>query len=217
MSNSKEEKFNCSKCGIEIGGNNKYLDDGMCDDCFFDEYFPEEAQVFETDVERIKTHCRSKSIQRENKKFWEFLKSDEIDHERFQKIVKEITEKIDCTKCANCCKVLKPTLNEQDIVRISEHLHLTKEDFIYKYLIKNDENELEFRQVPCIFLVENKCNIYEIRSESCKEYPILIGKDVTMRYHAFFSNAEVCPTVFNVLENAKEEFLEDVYAFENPD
>jgi len=43
------------------------------------------------------------------------------------------------------------------------------------------------------------------------------GKDVTARCHAFFSNAEVCPIVFNVLENANDEFSEDMYAFENPD
>src|SRR4030066_217994 len=98
MPSSKEEKFNCNKCGIEIGGHNKYLHNGMCDDCFFDKYFPEDAQVFETNVEKIKIHCRSKPIQRENQTFWEFLKSDEIDKERFQKIAKEITEKIDCTK-----------------------------------------------------------------------------------------------------------------------
>jgi len=37
----EEEKFNCKKCGEEIGGHNQYCHDGMCDDCFFDAYFPE--------------------------------------------------------------------------------------------------------------------------------------------------------------------------------
>ncbi|MBI4980593.1 hypothetical protein HZC30_03495 [Candidatus Woesearchaeota archaeon] len=41
-----EEKFNCKKCKTVIGGHNQYLHDGMCDDCFFAEYFPEDAQVF---------------------------------------------------------------------------------------------------------------------------------------------------------------------------
>ncbi len=31
MYNYKEEKFNCSKCGTEIDGHNKYLHDRMCD------------------------------------------------------------------------------------------------------------------------------------------------------------------------------------------
>ncbi|MBN2367519.1 hypothetical protein JXC34_00745, partial [Candidatus Woesearchaeota archaeon] len=38
----KEEVFYCKKCKIEIGGHNQYLHDGMCDDCYFDEYFPDE-------------------------------------------------------------------------------------------------------------------------------------------------------------------------------
>ena len=217
MSNAEEEKYNCSKCGVEIGGHNKYLHEGMCNNCFFDEYFPEDAQVFETDIEKMKIHCRSNPIRKEDQKFWEFLKSDELDQKRFQKIVKEIMKKIDCTKCSNCCKVLKPALNEQDVGRISEYLNLAKEDFILKYAVKNNENEFELKQMPCAFLVDNKCQIYEIKPESCKEYPDLLGKDITARCHAFFSNAEVCPIVFNVLENAKEEFLEDIYAFENPD
>src|SRR3990167_8843099 len=104
----------------------------MCNICFFDKYFPEEAQVFETDIEKIKRHCRSKPIQRENQKFYEFLKSDELDQDRFQRMVKEITGKIDCTKCSNCCKALRPALNEEDVGRISEHSGLAKEDFISK-------------------------------------------------------------------------------------
>ncbi len=39
MSDAKEGKFNCGKCGIEIGGHNKHLHDGMCDGCFFDKCF----------------------------------------------------------------------------------------------------------------------------------------------------------------------------------
>jgi hypothetical protein len=212
-----EGKFNCTKCGIEIDEHNKYLHDGMCDDCFFDEYFPEEAQVFETEIEKMKIHCQSKPVQRENQKFWEFLKSDTLDQDRFQKIVREITEKIDCTKCANCCKELKPILGELDIERISKHLGMTKEDFILKYSVKNDEKEFELNQMPCIFLVDNKCQIYEMRPKNCREYPNLLGKDVTIRCNAFFYDAEICPIVFNVLENSKKEFLEDIYAFENPD
>lgn len=216
MSNAKEEKYKCRKCGAEIGRHNKYLHDDMCNTCFFDEYFPEDAQVFETDINRMKSHCRSKPVQRENQKFWEFLKSDKLDHERFEKIVREIKLKIDCTKCSNCCKLLKPILNDEDTERISEHLNLSREDFILKSAVKNSEAQFEIKQAPCPFLINNKCQIYVVRPESCKEYPNL-DKDVTERCNAFFRNAEVCPLVFNVLENAKEEFLEDIYAFENPD
>ena len=40
-----EGPWNCKKCGIEIGGHNQYLHDGMCDDCFFMKYFPEDEKA----------------------------------------------------------------------------------------------------------------------------------------------------------------------------
>ncbi|MBU0757373.1 MAG: YkgJ family cysteine cluster protein [Nanoarchaeota archaeon] len=167
-------------------------------------------------IEKIKLHSKNKSIEKENMEFRKFLKSDELDEERFQKIVREITEKIDCKNCANCCKALNHVLNEDDIERISKHLDVTKEDFVSKYTLKNKDNEIHIRQMPCVFLAENKCSKYDIRPEACKEYPNLLGKDVTERCLAFFNNAEMCQIAYNVLENAKAEFLEDIYAFNNP-
>ena len=38
------KRFKCSKCGINIGAHNEYCHDGMCDDCFFETYFPEECK-----------------------------------------------------------------------------------------------------------------------------------------------------------------------------
>src|SRR3989338_1654600 len=150
MPDTKEEKFKCGKCGIEIGGHNQYCHDGMCDDCYFEEYFPEDAQVFEADIEKIKIHCRMGAIKKENQKFKEFLQSADFDQERVIKIIKEIEDKIKCPNGGHCCSMLKEGLQK-------------------KYL----------------------------------------GK--------FFANAEICPIVFNVLENAKEDFLENIYAFENHD
>lgn len=216
MKHDEDMNYNCKSCNKKISAHNRDWHNNMCDDCFNKKYFPEDAQVYETDVKRIKIECRSNPNQRENQKFCEFLKSDEFNQERFQKIVREITEKIDCTICANCCKVLKSALNEQDVERISKHLNLAKDEFILKYLIRNDGNEMEINQLPCHFLADNKCQIYEIRPEACRGYPNL-DKEVTVRCHAFLSNAEICLIAFNVLENAKEEFLEEIYAFENPD
>lgn len=204
----------CKKCGKKISAHNKDWHACMCDECFNEEFFPEEAQIFETNLEEIEKIC--KRNEKENVNFYKFLKTDELDQKRFQKIVKEIEEKIDCAKCGNCCKVLGTVLIDNDIDRISKHLKFTNEEFISKYLVKNEEGNFEFKDKPCVFLVDNKCKIYDIRPEECKAYPHL-DKDVTYRGHQFLANAEICPIAFNVLENAKEEFLEDIYAFENPD
>ena len=213
MSDSKEEKFNCSKCGIEIGGHNKYLHDGMCDDCFFEEYFPEDAQIFETDINEIKKIMRRQ--EKDNMSFWKWLKTDELDFERFNKIVKEVTEKIDCTKCGNCCREITPVLDKEDIESASEKLNMGKNEFIEKYTKTDDNKDIIF-DTPCPFLKENKCSIYETRPKECRSFPNL-NKDITVRCHSFFSNAEICPIVFNVLENAKGEFEQEIYEFKNSD
>ncbi len=48
----------CKKCGAEIGGHNRFLHDRMCDDCFFEEYFPEEKiegqEIVKTALKRLK-------------------------------------------------------------------------------------------------------------------------------------------------------------------
>ncbi|MEA2037327.1 MAG: YkgJ family cysteine cluster protein [Nanoarchaeota archaeon] len=210
----EDMNFSCKKCGKKISAHNKDWHACMCDECFDEECFPEEAQIFETNLEEIGKIC--KRNEKENIKFYKFLKTHELNQKRFEKIVKEIEEKIDCTKCGNCCKVLNTILTEKGIDRILKHLHLARDEFISKYLIKNEDGDFELKQKPCIFLVDNRCKIYDARPEECREYPHL-NKDITVRGHQFLSNAEICPIVFNVLENAKEEFLEDIYAFENPE
>jgi|GEM_PF-5611885 len=36
-----EKNFKCRRCDRNIEGHNQYLHDSMCDDCFFEEYFPD--------------------------------------------------------------------------------------------------------------------------------------------------------------------------------
>lgn len=206
--------FNCKRCGIPIGEHNQYLHEGMCDEYFFDVYFPEDAQIFETDVRRFPQMCRRN--RKENLQFRNFLKSGELDQKRFDTIVKEVTEKIDCITCGNCCKVLKPSLNKEDIERIAKHLRTITDTLIGNYVMKNSEGEYEFKHAPCSFLQNNNTyRIYEVQPDECKAY-LHLDKDITTRCIQFFANAEVCPIVFNVLENAKAEFLEGIYDFMIP-
>jgi hypothetical protein len=48
-----DENWHCKKCSITIGGHNFYCHDGMCDDCFNREYFPEGQAAYEKRIIKI--------------------------------------------------------------------------------------------------------------------------------------------------------------------
>src|SRR5438105_984041 len=52
----------------------------------------------------------------------------------------EVFGTIDCTRCANCCKTMKPALSGADITRIAKHLGLSRNTFIETYLERDAEN-----------------------------------------------------------------------------
>jgi hypothetical protein len=47
--------------------------------------------------------------------------------------------RIDCTRCANCCKTMRPGVSAEDIERIAEHLGMSCEAFTAAYLEANQD------------------------------------------------------------------------------
>jgi NMD protein affecting ribosome stability and mRNA decay len=88
----KKEAYKCRKCGITIGGHNKFLHDGMCDECFFETYFLEEIEIFEINSKKLPELCKQR--EQENNIFYHYLKSDKLNQRRFSNIVKEVTKKL---------------------------------------------------------------------------------------------------------------------------
>lgn len=79
---------NCRKCGIAIGNHNKYLHDGMCGDCFFSTYAPEERPPLVTDEKTMMETC--KANEEENIRFMKLAKSGSFKQEEFDRIVSKI-------------------------------------------------------------------------------------------------------------------------------
>jgi uncharacterized protein len=136
--------------------------------------------------------------------FRAFLKvqdSDEID-----KIVhalnKEISSKIDCASCGNCCIGLAPKITNEDLVTLSKRLNFSEEEIIEKYT-ELDSGSYYLKEISCTFLSGKKCNIYEDRPHDCHSYPHLHKKDFTSRLLGVIDNYSVCPIVYNVFERLK--------------
>lgn len=204
----ENKTYFCKKCGDPLSGYNQFLHLGMCDECFFETYFPEEIEIFETDATKLPKLCEQREI--ENNIFINYLKSDKLNKRRFANIVQEVSKKIDCKTCGNCCKTLSPDVREQDIEQLSHYLEMTREEFITQYLEQNREGMFQFKETPCPFLEQNKCKIYKMRPDDCKQYPHL-ENDISTRCIQFISNAELCPLVYNVLENTKIILFEEIY------
>lgn len=112
-------------------------------------------------------------------------------------------QSLDCTRCANCCKTLNITFNDDDIARVSQHLGISSDDLVSEHLEEVD-GSLQTRDKPCPFLGDDDhCTIYEIRPTVCREYPYTNKDGLVFRTIGIANSALTCPAVFNVVENMR--------------
>ncbi len=160
----------------------------------------------ETDLEKIKK--LAKENEEENWEFRSFLKWGDYSSGKIDKIVYDLTEKvsakIDCAKCGNCCKEVRPVLSRSDIGKFSKGLNISAARFKKQYLVKCDEESgFCFKTKPCPFLKDNRCSHYSLRPAACESYPHLHKKDFVLRLMGVIENYAICPIVFNVYEKLK--------------
>jgi len=142
----------------------------------------------------------------ENFEFRAYLKgqdSNKIDN-IVHKLNREISNLIDCTSCGNCCEKLKSCVTDNDVDRLSQNLDITIQQ------IKEDYTEIEegkryFKHLPCFFLKNKKCTIYNDKPNDCESFPHLHKKDFKTRLFGVIENYSICPIVFNVFEKLKIE------------
>lgn len=113
-----------------------------------------------------------------------------------------VWKEIDCTSCANCCKQMTPTFTQADIKRVSTYLNMSKQEFIAKYLEKDEEGkEWINKKRPCQFLGnDNLCTIYEVRPYDCKGFPHLKHTRWLDQREVFETNMEYCPATLKMVE-----------------
>jgi hypothetical protein len=59
--------------------------------------------------------------------------------------------------------------------------------------------------MPCHFLNNNKCTVYDYRFAGCREFPALHLPNFTKRLFTTFMHYDRCPIIYNVVEGLKKE------------
>lgn len=159
----------------------------------------------ELDLKIIAQEAKSKK--QENEAFRNFIKSiptNRLDEKVFQ-LNESVSAKIDCTKCANCCKTVEPGVTQEEIGRLAQLNRQSTEEFIKSFISSEPGTGIQYlNHQPCIFLKENKCSIYEARPSSCADYPHLGHQHFKFRFKSIMNQYSVCPIVFNVVEELKK-------------
>jgi Fe-S-cluster containining protein len=163
----------------------------------------------------IKTHnalladWQENSEKHDDENYW-FLRSlKQRSFKKVDRITLELHQEafsiVDCTKCANCCRTLRPVFSEADIARIAEHLGMTPDEFIATYPERDEEEGCyRIKTTPCSFLGDdNRCTAYEVRPEECQGYPFTDKPEFAFRTVNHSNNALVCPAVFYLVEQMK--------------
>lgn len=110
-------------------------------------------------------------------------------------------ERVDCLKCANCCKSFSPRFKTPDVKRISKLLKLRESDFIEKYLVVDEDGDFVAKTKPCPFLGDdNYCSIYDNRPSDCRRFPYTDEDVILKRQPLTLKNSTFCPITFYVLE-----------------
>jgi Fe-S-cluster containining protein len=161
-------------------------------------------------VDPAKVHHLAVLKEDENYRFRIFLKGRcDTNEEEIDRLVRELTDRvwagIDCTTCANCCKVLQPTLKVDEMKRLAGRLGMAEEEFIATYLRPGevDEKRWQIRGKPCPFLKDDRCSVYEDRPNDCRGYPYLHEPEFVFRTLGMIARTFVCPTVYEVMEELK--------------
>lgn len=143
----------------------------------------------------------------EHEAFRAFLKEkdDDATDEMVFRLNEFVSAKIDCTACGNCCRSFMINVSEDEAADLSHHLQLSTAAFKEKYVESADSGRMIMNTIPCAFLEENKCTVYEHRFSGCREFPHLDRPNFAGRLFGILMYYGTCPIIFNVVELLKDE------------
>src|SRR5690349_9533892 len=123
-----------------------------------------------TDLVQIRTLGEKK--REENLRFRRHMKAHDHSDRILRRIAEEIEGQIDCTQCANCCRVATVQLAERDVERLARYLRIPAARFLAEYAAESAEEGVILRRTEngCVFLDGNDCTVYDARPDICQRF-----------------------------------------------
>ncbi|MCX6209832.1 MAG: YkgJ family cysteine cluster protein, partial [Bacteroidetes bacterium] len=133
--------------------------------------------------------------QNENDQFAQTLLS--LDSDKLDAVVSElndiVTPQVDCTSCGNCCKSLMINVSDTEADNVAEHLNIPRKKFDDLYIETSLGGKMIINTIPCHFLNNNTCTVYEHRFAGCREFPALHLPQFKDRLFTIFMHYDRCP------------------------
>jgi len=155
-------------------------------------------------IQRLERQKRS-----ENARFRSYLKHHRHSDRRLRRFGEEIEAQIDCTQCANCCRVTEVEITERDVERLAKFLGADQQSFLRDSTQRDKDGQLILKRTDkgCVFLEGNLCTVYEARPQNCVNFPHVVrgSGSIDSRMWKLIERAGYCPIVYNWMEVVKED------------
>jgi Fe-S-cluster containining protein len=145
----------------------------------------------------------------ENSRFRAYLKHHRHSDRRLRRFAEEIEAQIDCTQCANCCRITEVGIIERDISALAKFLGVGHAEFLrdFTQLDAAGARILKRTEAGCVFLEGDLCSVYEARPQNCANFPHLVRGtgSIASRMWRLLDRAGYCPIVYNWMETVKDD------------
>lgn len=145
----------------------------------------------------------------ENVRFRKYLNRHRHTDRRLRRFGEEIEAEIDCTQCANCCRVTEVGITAKDIERLAKFLGASAHEFMEQYTAVDSSGAviLKRNESGCVFLEGNLCSVYEARPQNCANFPHVVrgAGSIASRMWEFLDRVGYCPIVYNWMERVKDD------------
>jgi hypothetical protein len=93
----------------------------------------------------------------------------------------------------------------EEVEQAATNLNVTVDHFKDKYIEQSESGRMIINTIPCHFLEDKICTIYENRFNACRDFPYLNQPKFTERLFATLMHYSICPIIYNVIEQLKIE------------